>query len=270
MEYEIKPQGKFSLNLREFWDYKELIYFFAWRDIKVKYKQTALGIMWVALQPLIMMIIANFVFGKVMNNQNSTVPYSLIAYSGLMMWTLFSTSLSGSADSMVSNANIIKKIYFPRLVIPVSSIVSSLVDFIITFILFIGLLFWYQPIIEVKNMIFIPLAVILTIFSALGLGLLLSALNVKYRDFRYLLPFLLQVMLFASPVFYSTSSIDSDWANLIAINPMVAPLTLIRLIFTNTPVNFLLLSISICSEIVLFIVGVYAFKSAERYFADFI
>src|SRR5215216_2868024 len=221
VEYEIKPASKLSLGLKELWEFRELFYFFTWRDIKVKYKQTVLGFAWAVLQPLLMMVIFSVFFGKALNVPSDNIPYPVFVYSGLLLWNIFATGITGAGNSMVTNANIIKKIYFPRLIIPASAILVSLFDFIFAFLIFIGILFYYHlPVNVLKLMLFMPAGLIITTISTFGLGTLLAALNIKYRDFRYVIPFMVQALLFLTPVIYPPTIFSHDWMKyIIAINP---------------------------------------------------
>lgn len=270
IEYEIKPAGKFSLNLKEIWNYRELFYFFTWRDIKVKYKQTFLGVIWAILQPLVMMLLFTLFFGKVLKVPSDNIPYPIFVYSGLILWNIFASGLANSGDSMVANANIIKKIYFPRLIIPISAILVSVFDFLITFTLFIGLLIYFEANVDlVKFLLYFPLAVFVTVLCTFGLGTFLSALNVKYRDFRYLIPFLIQSLFFITPVIYSTSIIDNRYIKwLMALNPMAGAIQLARAPFTGQNLDIELIIISIGSAICLFALGLFVFRKTEAYFAD--
>lgn len=270
IEYEIKPAGKFSLNIKEIWSYRELFYFFTWRDIKVKYKQTFLGVLWAVLQPVVMMLLFTLFFGRILKVPSDNVPYPIFVYSGLMLWNIFSSGLTNSGDSMVANANIIKKIYFPRLIIPVSAILVSVFDFLITFLLFIGLLIYFNPSFEIMKFIFFfPMALFMTVLTTFGLGTFLSALNVKYRDFRYIIPFLIQALFFITPIIYPTSMITNEYAKyLIALNPLSGAIQLARAPFTGQPLEMNLLLISLASSVLLFILGIFVFRKTEAYFAD--
>jgi lipopolysaccharide transport system permease protein len=271
IEYEIKPQSKFSLGINELWLYKELFYFFTWRDIKVKYKQTYLGIAWAILQPFFLMLVFSYFFGSKLKIPSDDIPYPIFVYSGLMFWNIFSTGLSHAGDSMVSNSNIIKKIYFPRLIIPVSAILVSVFDFFMTVIIYIMLLVYYHPSINyIKLLICFPAALVLTIVATLGLGTFLSALNVKYRDFRYVVPFFVQALLFLTPVIYPVSSMKETWVRyLLACNPMSGAVTLARSVISNQEIDPVFMSISISSAILLLIIGIGTFKKTEAFFADF-
>ena len=269
MEYEIKPKKKLSLGLNELWQYRELFYFFTWRDIKVKYKQAVFGGLWAIFQPLITMLIFTFL-GNMLKIPSEGIPYPVFAYSGLLFWILFSSSVSNAGNSMVTNANIIKKIYFPRLIIPMSSILVASFDFLMAFVVFIGLLFYFQMDVVIwKIIIFIPVSLLMTIITSFGLGSFLAALNVKYRDFRYIIPFLVQSLMFLTPVIYPVSIIKYEWAKyLIALNPMTGVINLTRNAIISNPIDVNLFLISVFSAVILFFVGLFYFRKTEAYFAD--
>lgn len=270
MEQRITPPSKFSLGFSELWQYRELFYFFTWRDIKVKYKQTFLGFAWAILQPFTMMVIFSVFFGKALNVPSDGIPYPLFAFSGLMLWNVFSTGLSGAGNSMVSNANIIKKIYFPRLIIPMSAILVAVFDFFMAFIVYIGLVIYFDYTLSLKLIYLLPASLILTIIASFGPGALIAAMNVKYRDFRYLLPFIIQVGLFVSPVIYPISMLGDRplLTKLLAVNPMYAPISLIRNALVDKPLDLNLIGISILSGLVFLVIGIYYFRKTEGYFAD--
>lgn len=274
-EFIIKPPEKLTLNWQELWQYRELFYFFTWRDIKVKYKQTALGFLWVILQPLLMMGVFVLFFSKGLKISTDNIPAPVFYLSGLIYWNLFSAGLSNSANSMVTNAQIIKKIYFPRLIIPISSILVATFDFTIALIIVILLLLGYlfldsnMPI-SVWTPFFFLAALVLTVITTFGLGSLLAALNVQYRDFRYVIPFMIQFMLFITPVFYPLTLFESIpyLKYFLALNPITGAILLARSSFLNIPVDWILISISSCSAIVLLLLGLYTFRKMEAYFAD--
>lgn len=272
MEYEIKPVGKFSLNAKEVWNYKELFYFFTWRDIKVKYKQTYLGFTWAILQPTLMMIVFTFVFGSVINEKaNSNIPYPVFVYSGLMLWGIFSGGLQAAGNSMVSNANIIKKIYFPRLIIPLSSILVSIFDFAMTIIPFVGLLIYYQVHVDIIRLLWaLPLSLIFILLSTFGFGCFLAALNVKYRDFRYVLPFLIQFLMFVTPVIYPLKLVtDARILFFLKLNPIAIAIDLYRSIFDiSILIDLTHLGLSAVISLGLLFLGIYYFRKTEAYFAD--
>lgn len=270
MEYEIKPRSKFSLGLKEIWQYKELFYTFTWRDVKIKYKQTYLGMAWALFQPIVMTLLFTLSFGKIItNNGGLTIPYPVFALSGFIIWNIFSSGLSNAGNSMITNANMIKKIYFPRLIIPISSVLVSLIDFIISFIIFIPVLYYFDCGFQLRALILIPLSLLLTCFGTFGLGTFLAAVNVKYRDFRYILPFFIQALLFATPVIYPIKISDNKLFDLIMrFNPMSAPIELFRNSFTSEPLNLNSVNISISVSVILFLGGIYYFRKTEAYFAD--
>lgn len=270
IEYEIKPQGKFSLGLQELWDYRELFYFFTWRDVKVKYKQTVLGFLWAILQPLFMTVVFTLFLGDSISQKTSlAIPYPVFALSGMLLWSIFSSGMSNAANSMVANANIIKKIYFPRLIIPISSILVALVDFFIAIFIFIFVLFFYNVQINYSSILFLPLSLIITCFSAIGVGTLLAALNIKYRDVRYIIPFLVQGLLFLTPVLYPANiSTNPIVQYALKLNPLSGALELMRSIFVGYPVNLETVFLSSAISVLLFIIGIFYFRKTEGYFAD--
>jgi len=270
IETRITPPARISLGLAELWQYKELFYFFTWRDIKVKYKQTFLGFAWAVLQPFVMMVIFSVFFGAALNVPSDGIPYPLFAFSGLMLWNVFATGLSGAGNSMVSNANIIKKIYFPRLIIPMSAILVAVFDFFMAFIIYIGLVFYYNYSLSWELLYILPLSLLLTVIATFGPGTLIAAMNVKYRDFRYILPFTIQTLLFLTPVIYPLSMFDNRPVimQLLALNPMYAPIALIRNVLVDFPLDMQLMATSVLSGLFFMLIGVLYFKKTESYFAD--
>jgi lipopolysaccharide transport system permease protein len=270
MEYEIKSQSKITVGFAELWQFRELFYFFTWRDIKVKYKQTVLGFVWAILQPFLMMLIFSVFFGKALKVPSDNVPYPVFVFSGLLLWTVFSSGVSNAGNSMVSNANIIKKIYFPRLIIPFSSILVSLFDFLMALVVFVGILIYYQTNIDYTRMIiFLPCGLLIAIISTFGIGTFLAALNIKYRDFRYVIPFLIQVLMFLTPVIYPISILPKLWMKyIIAINPMYAAIELFRNGIIKKPLDLNLILISLFSAVLFLLIGVLYFRKTEAYFAD--
>jgi lipopolysaccharide transport system permease protein len=265
----IHPPSGFSLGLKELWHYRELFYFFTWRDIKVKYKQTWLGILWAFLQPLGMMLIFTFVFSRNLKINTGTIPYPVFVLSGLVLWGLFNSAVSHAAESMIQNANIIKKIYFPRLIIPCSAILTAFFDFMMALVIFIVLCIWYKQPVELNAILFFPAGIILVILAAFGTGTFLSALNLKYRDFRYVVPFLLQVLFFSAQVIYPAQSIQQPWLkNILALNPLNGAIELFRAPLTGIAPDTNLILISTGVSLLLAIVGVFYFRKTESYFAD--
>ena len=269
MEYEIKPHEKLRLGLKELWVFKELFYFFTWRDIKVKYKQTFLGVLWAILQPFLLMVVFSIFFGRALNVPSDNIPYPIFVFSGLMLWNVFSSGLSNAANSMVSNANIIKKIYFPRLIIPMSAILVALFDFIMAFVVYIGLLIYYKSSVNLMIIFYLPLSLFITVLTTFGIGTFIAALNVKYRDFRYVIPFLIQILLFVTPVIYPISIIKYRWIKkILSLNPMTGAIDLIRSSVAGTILSWETVIISIFVSIILFLIGLIYFRKTEYYFAD--
>jgi lipopolysaccharide transport system permease protein len=269
MQHEIKPVKRLSLGLKELWEFRELFYFFTWRDIMVKYKQTALGVLWAILQPFLLMVVFTLFFSKGLGTPSDNIPYPIFVYSGLLLWTIFSTGLSNAANSMVSNAAIIKKIYFPRLIIPISAILVALFDFIMAFCIFIVLIIYYSRSVDARIMLFLPLSIVITVMTTFGLGALLAALNVKYRDFRYIIPFLIQMLLFLTPVIYPVSIIKYGWAQrILSLNPMTGAIELLRSTVTHAPLHIQSVVIGGIVSIILFFIGLFYFRKTEYYFAD--
>ncbi|MEO7696252.1 MAG: ABC transporter permease [Chryseolinea sp.] len=255
---------------RELWHYKELFYFFTWRDIKIKYKQTILGFLWAILQPLILMVIFTLFFGQALKVPSQSLPYPVFVFSGLLLWNTFSSGLTNAANSMVNNSQIIKKIYFPRLIIPVSSILVALFDFLMAFVLFIPILIYYSQPVNLNVIWCWPLALLLTIIATLGPGCLLASLNVKYRDFRYIIPFVVQILFFITPVIYPVSLLDHPSLQyILALSPMYAAIELFRFPLSELPINLEFLIASLVSAISFLIGGLIYFKKTEHFFADF-
>ena len=270
MEFEIKPQNKFSLGLKELWEYRELFYFFTLRDIKVKYKQTVLGFLWAVLQPLIMALLFSFVLGKAISASSAlTMPYMVFALSGLVIWGIFSSGLNNAGNSMVTNANIIKKIYFPRLIIPISSVLVGLFDFFMALVVFLAYCFYKDIHFSINALVYFPLAIFLTCIATFGAGSLLAALNVKYRDFRYIIPFLIQFLFFATPVVYSSGMITNKYLGWIfSLNPMAAPIDIFRASISGESLHLTNDALSISSSLIILVIGLVYFRKTEAYFAD--
>jgi len=270
IEDVIDSSSRGLFNWGELWRYQELFYFFTWRDIKIKYKQTVLGFLWAILQPLFMMVIFTFFFGRALNVPSQGLPYPIFVFSGLLLWNTFSTGLTNASNSMLNNASIIKKIYFPRLIIPVSSILVALFDFCMAFILFLPLLLYYKQPISFNVLWCWPVSLIITLIATLGPGSMLAALNVKYRDFRYVIPFLVQVLFFLTPVIYPVSMLKYPVLQYaLALSPMYAAVELFRLPLINAELNLALMSVSLASGVILFFSGIIYFKKTEDFFADF-
>jgi len=265
----VKPsKGWIPLNLRDLWEYRELLYFLSWRDIKVRYKQTVLGAAWAIIQPFFTMVIFSLFFGKLAKVPSDGIPYPIFAYAALVPWHFFANGINQSANSLVGNANLIRKVYFPRLVVPLSSVISGVVDFVLAFAVLLGMMFFYD-IYPTSNIIWLPLLLLLAFVTSLGVGLWLSALNVQFRDVFYIVPFLIQFWLFATPIAYPSSLLSEPWRTLFGINPMVGVVEGFRwaLLDTDTTPGTIMVVSSLVA-IVLLVGGAFYFKRLERSFAD--
>ncbi len=267
----IEPsRGWVSLKLAELWEYRELLYFLTWRDIKVRYKQTALGATWAIIQPLLTMAVFSLFFGKLAKMPSDNIPYPIFCYAALVPWTFFSSGISQSSNSLVGSSNLIKKVYFPRLVVPISSVVGGAVDFVFAFITLIGMMLFYG-IVPTVNIVWLPLLLILAFVTALGVGLWLSALNVEYRDVRYVVPFLIQFWMFATPIAYPSSLLPEPWHTVYGINPMVGVVEGFRwaLLGARTAPGPIII-ISSLASLLLLIGGAFYFRRMEKTFADLV
>jgi homopolymeric O-antigen transport system permease protein len=265
----IEPsRGWVSLRLRALWRSRELLYFLIWRDVKVRYKQTLLGAAWAILQPLLTMVVFSIFFGKLARMPSDGVPYPLFAYVALVPWTFFANGLILSSGSLVSNQTLLRKVYFPRLVIPVSAVAAGLIDFGIAFVVLLGLAARYGVPLS-ANMIWLPALVLLALVTALGVGLWFAALNVLYRDIQYVVPFLVQVWLYATPIVYPSSLVPERWRTLYAINPMVGVVEGFRwaLLGTGTAPGPMIL-VSGIAAVVTLIGGMFFFRRMEKTFSD--
>jgi lipopolysaccharide transport system permease protein len=259
-----------GLGFSELWQYRELLYFLAWRDIKVRYKQTLLGILWAVIQPLSIALTLSLFLGRLAKVPSGGLPYPVFAYAGIVMWQLFSQALAESSNSLLANERLITHVYFPRLIIPLSSVLASLLDFVISFALMAFFLLYYR-IAPTAAMVALPLMICLPLAIAMGVGLWLASLNVKYRDVRYTLGFLVQFWFLATPIAYPTSVVPERWRIWYGLNPMVGAVEGFRWALTgigDAPV--LLLAISICVSVLILISGLYYFRRSEDTFADFI
>lgn len=265
----IEPSGKMALRPREMWDYRELLFFLTWRDIKVRYKQTALGAAWAVLQPLATMAVFSIFFGRLAKIPSDGFPYPIWAYAGLLPWQLFSYALTESANSLVGSQALITKVYFPRLVIPISAALAGLVDFAIAFCLLL-VFFMYYGIVPTWAIVTLPLFLLLAIATALGVGLWLSALNVNYRDVRYTIPFLTQFWLFITPIAYPSSLIPERWRALYGLNPMAGVVEGFRWALLGTAPPGPMLAVSTLVVVCLLVGGLFYFRRMERTFADIV
>jgi len=262
------PRGWFDLNLREFWAFRELLYFFVWRDLKVRYKQTAIGAAWAVLQPLLTMAVFSLFFGKLAKIPTQGLPYPIFYYSALLPWTYFAGALQNATGIVVEQQRVITKVYFPRLVLPVSAVLSGLVDFALGFVVYLVLQVYYH-ILPGKAVLMLPVLLLLSTLTALGVGLWLAALNAIYRDVRYVVPFFVQFWLFASPVVYSSSLVPARWRVLYGLNPMAGVIEGFRWALTGrgAPPN-LLLAVSAGIVLVILFGGLIYFQKMETTIAD--
>lgn len=264
----ILPSNSFSsFSLYELWDYRDLLFFLAWRDISLRYKQTLLGIFWAIIQPVFLMIIFTIVFGQISNVRTDSVPYALFAFSGLLPWTFFANSVMYSGNSLVGNSYLITKVYFPRLIIPCSAVIALLLDLIVATCILFCLCIWFG-ISPTWRIIFLPFVIIHLFLFSLSVGLWLSALNVQFRDIRHALPFVIQVWMFSTPVIYPIGIIGNSYRWLFAFNPMTGILDVMRYIFFDTSVDLFYLFFSIGITIIMLYIAVSVFRSMERSFAD--
>jgi lipopolysaccharide transport system permease protein len=266
----IRPTSGFAaLNLGDLWHYRELIVFMIWRDIKVRYKQTLLGALWAVIQPVMTMLVFNFLFNNVAKVSSDGIPYPIFSFTALLPWGLFTTALNAASRSLTSNHNMITKTYFPRLVLPMASVLGGLVDFGIAFLILIGMMFYYHVTPTLTALWAVPLFLVLAIISALGVALWLSAINVQYRDVGYALPFITQFWLFITPVAYSSTVISGKWQLVYALNPMAGVVNGFRwaLLGSGSGPDMLVAISTVISLIILF-TGLVYFRNMERTFAD--
>ena len=265
----IKPSsGWVSLQLGEVWDYRELLYFLIWRDIKVRYKQTSLGAAWAIIQPFFTMLVFSLFFGKLGKIPSDGLPYPVFAYAALVPWTFFAQGLTQSSDSLVGSGNLIKKVYFPRLVIPLGAVTAGVVDFALAFVVLIAMMFYYH-VTPTTNVIFLPFLVLLALITSLGVGLWLSALNVKYRDVKYVVPFVTQFWMLATPIAYPSSLLPEPWRTVSGLNPMAGVVEGFRwaLLGRNTAPGAMVW-VSAGVAVLVLISGAFYFRRMEKTFAD--
>jgi lipopolysaccharide transport system permease protein len=273
----IQPtRGWVALQLRELWLYRELLFFLTWRDVLIRYKQTALGAVWAIIQPVMQMVVFSLFFGRLARMPSEGIPYPIFNYAALLPWNYFANALLNSSNSLVTSSNLITKVYFPRLIVPISSTLSGIVDFAVAFVVLIGMMIYYNANpssgYEIRfgvQTLLLPLFLLLALVTALGVSLWLSALNVKYRDVRYVIPFLTQFWLFATPVIYPSSLIENPlWRTLFGLNPMVGVVEGFRwaLLGTNPPGPMMIVSVIV--SIFIFLSGLFYFRRMEKTFAD--
>ena len=266
---EVAPKdGLFHLDLQEIWHYRELLYFLVWREVKVRYKQAALGVAWAVVQPLTTMLIFTAVFGNFAKIPSDGLPYPVFTYAALLPWSYFAEAISRSGVSVVSDTNLVRKVYFPRLIMPLASVIIPVVDFCVSFLILLCLMAWYH-VIPTWGVILLPFFLLLALLTALSVGLWLSALNVRYRDVRFIIPFLVQIWMYASPVVYPVSLVPERWRIVFNLNPMVGVIEGFRwaLLGKASP-DFQAITVSVIGVLVLLIGGLLFFKRMESTFAD--
>jgi lipopolysaccharide transport system permease protein len=262
-------KGWWHFNWRDLWDYRELLFFLVWRDIKVRYKQTLLGASWALIQPTLQLVVFTIIFGRLAGVNTNGIPYPLFNLAGLLPWQFFANTVSQAANSLVGSASIVRKVYFPRLAIPTASVLAGTVDFGLSFLILLALMFWYQWA-PTPAVFLLPLFMLLGMITALGVGFWLSAINARYRDVRHATPFLIQLWLFATPVVYPSNLIEGHWQIVYALNPMVSVVEGFRWALLGTQPPSLLMFISVTMAIALFSSGLLYFQAVERKFADII
>jgi lipopolysaccharide transport system permease protein len=263
-------RGWVPLKLGELWEYRELLYFLIWRDIKVRYKQTVLGAAWAIIQPLFTMVVFSLFFGQLGKIPSDGIPYPIFSFAALVPWTFFANGLGQSSNSLVGSSNLITKVYFPRLVVPLASVLSGIVDFALAFVVLLGMMFFYG-IVPTVNVLWLPLLFLLALVTSLGVGLWFSALNVEFRDVRYVVTFLTQLWLFATPIAYPSSMLPEPWRTLYGLNPMAGVVEGFRwaLLGTNSAPGPMI-AVSSTVAIVILITGAFYFRRMERTFADIV
>ncbi|MFQ3548799.1 MAG: ABC transporter permease [Armatimonadota bacterium] len=272
----IKPPGRFvSINWKELWHYRDLFLVLTWRDIAVRYKQTVLGVLWAIFQPLITMVIFSFIFNRMAGIESGdNTPYPIFLYTGQLFWLYYSNTLNLAANSMVMNAALVQKIYFPRLIIPATSVITGLVDLAIASVILAGMMIYYGFVPSFIGILILPVLLISTVLTSMGIGLYMASLNIKYRDVRHALPFLIQSMMYVTPVIYPVKMLDGHpviKTLMIWLNPISGIITNARAgIIGNSPIDWNMLVISLFMSIVYFILGLYYFRNTERYFADIV
>ncbi|MBI3402952.1 MAG: ABC transporter permease [Acidobacteria bacterium] len=265
-----RSRGWVSLKLGDLWAYRELVYFLTWRDVKVRYKQTVLGAAWAILQPLLTMLVFSLFFGKLAKVPSEGVPYPVFTLAALVPWTFFSNGLTQSSNSLVGNANLITKVYFPRLIVPVATILSGVIDFVLAFVVLLAMMAYYH-LTPATTVVWLPLFLLLALVASLGTGLWLSAMNVQFRDVRYTVPFLTQFWLFATPIAYPSSLLHEPWRTLFGLNPMVGAVEGFRwALFGTMAAPVAVVAMSFATALVVLVTGALYFRRMERTFADIV
>jgi homopolymeric O-antigen transport system permease protein len=268
--FHIQPSGTWvSLGLGELWRYRELLYFFVWRDIKIRYKQTLLGASWAIIQPFFTMVVFSLFFGRLANVPSDGIPYPIFSYSALVPWTFFANGVMQASNSLVMNSNMVKKIYFPRLAMPIGSVLAGILDFCLAFLVLIVMMFFYH-IYPTGNIVWLPFFFLLAMVTTVGVSLWLSAMNVQFRDVRYIVPFLVQIWLFITPIAYSSSMLSEPWRTLYGINPMAGVVEGFRWALLGTDAPGPIIWVSTLVAILMLVSGIIYFRRMETSFADVI
>lgn len=268
----IKPhKGWLGIDFKELWEYRELAYFFVWRDLKIRYKQTAVGVLWAVFQPLASMVIFTVFFGRFARMPSDGIPYPIFVYTGLLLWNYFAFGLSHASSSMLANSGVIQKIYFPRLIIPLSSSLIGLLDFCVASTILAGMMFYYHYIPSFSGVLCVPFLLIIIFLSSVGIGCFLASVNVKYRDVQYVLPFFIQMFMFLTPVIYPVSILEDKYRWVTLLNPVAVTIEVARdSLLKGRVVDWGLLSLAFLVAAALFVFGTMYFRKTERYFADII
>jgi lipopolysaccharide transport system permease protein len=265
----IQPsRGWVALKLRELWEYRELLYFLTWRDVKVRYKQTLLGGAWAIIQPFFTMVVFSLFFGRLAKIPSDGIPYPIFSYAALVPWTFFANGLSQSSNSLVGSSNLIKKVYFPRLAVPIATVLSGVVDFVLAFVVLLAMMLYYG-VVPTINTLWLPAFLLLALVTSLGVGLWLSALNVQFRDVRYVVPFLTQVWMFATPIAYPSSLLGEPWRMLYGLNPMVGVVEGFRwALLGSDSAPGPIVAVSALAALAILVSGAFYFRRMEKTFAD--
>lgn len=272
MEVTIRPKKGLSLmDLKELWNYRELFYFLSWRDIKLRYKQTVFGVGWAVFQPLMVMFVFSVIFGKIAKVPSDGIAYPIFSYAGLLFWNIFANSLGNASQSLIGSANIIQKVYLPKVIIPAAAIIVTLVDFFFSGMVFAGILIYFKFVPHLEGLLLLPICLVITLLSSLGLGWFFAAVNVKYRDVRYILPFFIQLLIYITPVIYPVSVIPAKFQWILYLNPMTGVIEVFKAAFLGTGnIIWMNLGISAVMSLIFLAFGLMYFLKTERYFADII
>lgn len=266
----IEPSNSWAaLRLRDLWVYRELLYFLMWRDVKVRYKQTLLGVVWVVIQPLLATVVFTVFLGMLARVPSDDIPYPIFVYVGLLLWNFFSSAVIGSGNSLVGNASLITKVYFPRIIVPIGAVGARLADLAVALVVLIGMMIFYE-VVPTWSLLMFPLLIALVALLALGIGLLTSALNVKYRDVGIALPVLIQLWMFSSPIVYPSSLVPEGWRTIYALNPLVGIIEGFRSSFFGLEFDWAALGFSTAITFILLVYAAFAFRRMESHFADFV